>query len=128
MRVPQVGGCIVTSQQTPSANTSTSTVQLLDLLPHADYNSWAEQQARGTACLWCAVALDNATAVDLGQRRVRLLDGHLTVFPRGCVTCVRAAAHKQLFDHVGSCEQCVDDCAHCEPGRILRRLAMKGRP
>jgi hypothetical protein len=128
MRVPQDGGCIVTSQQTPSATASTPSVQLLEVLPHPEFNSWSEQQVRGKACLWCAVTLDNATAVDLGQRRVRRLDGHVTVFPRGCVPCVRDTAHARLFDHVNECEQCVDDFTQCEPARILRRLTLKGRP
>lgn len=107
---------------------TTVTVQLLDLLPHPDYNEWSEQQVRGTACTWCAVTLNTATVVDLGMSTIQRMGGPVTVFPRGCVACVQNTAHAQLFDHVNSCEQCVDDFTQCEPARTLRRLTLRGRP
>lgn len=106
---------------------NTPTLKPLDTLPHPAYNSWSERQARGTACLWCAATLTAATAVDLGTRRVRRLDGHVTVFPRGCTACVRDTAHRQMFEHADRCERCVDDFTQCETARILRRLTLRGR-
>ncbi|MER5184492.1 hypothetical protein ABT009_40305 [Streptomyces sp. NPDC002896] len=47
----------------------------------------SEQQVRGTACVWCAVTLNNGTAVDLGPQAVRRLDGRIFWFPRACPTC-----------------------------------------
>lgn len=43
-----------------------------------------EQQVRGTACVWCGVHLDNASAVDLGERRTRRAGEVQRWFPRAC--------------------------------------------
>ena len=46
-----------------------------------------EQQVRGTACVYCGVRLDDATAVALGPRRLRRLDMVVRWFPRACQGC-----------------------------------------
>lgn len=43
----------------------------------------SEQQIRGTACVYCAVRLDNGDAVDLGERRTNR-GGTTRWFPRAC--------------------------------------------
>ncbi|MCP3820042.1 hypothetical protein NLX86_18675 [Streptomyces sp. A3M-1-3] len=44
----------------------------------------SERQIRGTACVYCAVALDNATAVDLTPRWFRRAGQRVRWFPRAC--------------------------------------------
>ena len=84
----------------------------------------SDPQFRGAACAWCAVILSPATAVDLGPRRIRLLDGHITARPRGCRACVAEHLPAVLENHAGTCEQCVDDVAVCETARALRHLEL----
>ncbi|MGW2934757.1 hypothetical protein ACWDA7_23525 [Streptomyces sp. NPDC001156] len=67
------------------------------------------------------------TAVDLGERRIRVLDSHVTAFPRGCRPCSATAAFRALHDRTPNCEQCVDDAGSCETGIALRRLIREGR-
>ncbi|MET9467819.1 hypothetical protein ABZY44_24050 [Streptomyces sp. NPDC006544] len=52
-----------------------------DLPPIGDLS---EQQIRGAACVRCGVHLDNATAVDLGERRGRRAGSPFRWFPRAC--------------------------------------------
>lgn len=73
-----------------------------------ELGSLTEQQVRGRACVWCAVALNNATAHDLGLRSMRRLDTELAWFPRSCRPCAVVAAHKALLDHTEKCLQCYD--------------------
>lgn len=101
-----------------------NTVEAAALLPLPDMARMSDAQVRGAACAWCAVILAPATAVDLGPRRIRLLDRHITVRPRGCRTCVVARMPAVLENHAGMCEQCVDDVAVCETARALRHLEM----
>lgn len=44
----------------------------------------SEQQVRGSACVYCAVRLDNGDAVDLGERRVNRAGDTARWFPRAC--------------------------------------------
>lgn len=44
----------------------------------------SEQQIRGTACVHCGIHLDNATAVDLGERHVSRAGQQVRWFPRAC--------------------------------------------
>nr|WP_240981178.1 hypothetical protein [Streptomyces sp. N502] len=97
-------------------------------MPLPSLDGLTEQQVRGTACVWCETSITTATAVDLGQRRHRRLDGHYSTFPRACALCVRTAADEERPRHADSCEQCVDDAALCDTARALRRLALEGRP
>lgn len=92
------------------------------LLPLPEMAALSDPQVRGAACAWCAVILAPATAVDLGPRRIRLLDKHITVRPRGCRMCVAERVPAVLAGHVGMCGQCVDNLADCEVGSGLRRL------
>ncbi|MGW4602752.1 hypothetical protein ACWENS_05680 [Streptomyces sp. NPDC004532] len=87
----------------------------------------SEAQQRGADCVWCGVPLTAETAVDLGERRVRVLDEHVTVFPRGCRRDAAANAYRALFDHAPYCEQCVDAPDRCDTGMALRRLMREGR-
>ncbi|MFD4912880.1 hypothetical protein ACFWNR_06610 [Streptomyces virginiae] len=43
-----------------------------------------EDQIRGAACVRCGAPLDNATAVDLGERRTRRAGGLVRWLPRAC--------------------------------------------
>jgi hypothetical protein len=81
-------------------------------------------QVRGAACVWCATTLTIETAVDLGERRG---PGGVAVFPRGCNSCVRAAALRTYGVHTDTCEQCVDNPILCDIRRALRRLALEVR-
>ncbi|MFK0045561.1 hypothetical protein ACIQU4_15810 [Streptomyces sp. NPDC090741] len=51
------------------------------LPPVADLS---EQQVRGAACVYCGIHLDNATAVDLGERHVNRAGAPVRWFPRAC--------------------------------------------
>lgn len=84
----------------------------------------SDPQFRGAACAWCAVILAPATAVDLGERRIRLLDRHLTARPRGCRLCVVDRLPAVQRAHAAGCEQCADTPGVCETARALRHLEM----
>lgn len=89
-----------------------------------DLAAVSDPQFRGAACSWCAVILSPATAVDLGPRRIRLLDRYLTARPRGCRVCVAERLPATQQAHVAGCEQCVDGPGVCETARALRHLEM----
>jgi len=89
-----------------------------------DLAAVSDPQFRGAACAWCAVILAPATAVDLGPRRIRLLDGHITSRPRGCRACVAEHLPATQQAHAAGCEQCVDTPGVCETARTLRHLEM----
>lgn len=105
----------------------TSTPSVLSLLLFPSLDELSEEQVRGTACVWDGIPLSTATAVDLGERKVKLLDGAISMFPRGCRPCTAKAAHKALLAHAGSCEQCVDDAGSCETGQALIRISREAR-
>ncbi|MGW2936926.1 hypothetical protein ACWDA7_34910 [Streptomyces sp. NPDC001156] len=86
-----------------------------------------EQQQRGAACVWCGTSLTAETAVDLGERRIRVLDSHVTVFPRGCGPCTAEAALRSLHDHAPGCDLCVAEAGSCDVGVALRRLMREAR-
>lgn len=44
----------------------------------------SEQQVRGIACVYCGITLDNATAIDLGERPAGRAGGRVRWFPRAC--------------------------------------------
>lgn len=95
------------------------------LLPVPDLARVSDPQFRGAACVWCGVILAPATAVDLGERRIRRLDRHATVRPRGCRLCVAEHLPAVQQGHAGTCEACVDNPAGgCEIGGGLRRLEL----
>ncbi|NMI57113.1 MULTISPECIES: hypothetical protein [unclassified Streptomyces] len=106
------------------AGTSTSVLDLLDIPGIADLS---EQQVRGAACVWCEAPLTSDTAVDLGERRVSLLDSHITTFPRACRDCAAPRLYRALLDHTQRCEQCADDQSQCETGTALRDAVREAR-
>ncbi|MCH0561966.1 MULTISPECIES: hypothetical protein [unclassified Streptomyces] len=103
----------------------TSTVQRSLDVPSLDEQTEAQQ--RGAGCVWCDTPLTAETAVDLGERRHRLLDGHFHTYPRGCRACTHQAANRGLQAHVAECEQCVDDVGQCETGLAWTRLMRETR-
>ncbi len=48
-------------------------------------------------------------------------------WPRACRKHAGERAHRGLFVHASSCEQCVDAAEHCETSRALYRLVREGR-
>ncbi len=50
-------------------------------LPLPGVGDLSEEQQRGAACVWCKEHLTAEIAVDLGERRIRVLDSHITAFP-----------------------------------------------
>ncbi|MFI1371365.1 hypothetical protein ACH4UY_05045 [Streptomyces longwoodensis] len=105
-------------------NKTAEPVDLLELPPLAGL---AEDQVRGAACVWCATALSTDTAVNLGGRRHRRLDGAYSTFPRACRPCTRAAGIRALADHAPLCEQCTDNPSACADGMALQRLIREHR-
>jgi hypothetical protein len=97
---------------------------VLALLPFPRVSALSALQARGAACVWCQTLLTIETAVGLGER---LGPGGVTLFPRGCRACVRAAALRTYGVHADTCEQCVDNPILCDTRRALRRLALEVR-
>ena len=96
-----------------------------DLLPVPSHGDMTDAQFKGTACVWCCTPISTDTAVDLGQRRVRLRDGYITVSPRACGSCTAERIPAALQQHTAVCEQCVDGPAGCETARALRHLEME---
>ncbi|MGW2933308.1 hypothetical protein ACWDA7_15895 [Streptomyces sp. NPDC001156] len=96
-------------------------------LPLPGVGDLSKQQQRGAACVWCKTTLTAETAVDLGERRIRVLDSHVAAFPRGCGPCTAEAALRALHDHAPGCDECVADAGSCETGVKLRRLMREGR-
>jgi len=97
------------------------------LLPIPSLDGLVEQQVRGYMCVWGGEGLTNETAVDLGPRTKKRLDGTYQIFPRACRACVREAAIRVIRVHRGACEQCVDDAFVCNVRAALERLVREGR-
>lgn len=112
----------------PTGTDSITTEQAAALLPIPDLARASDPQFRGAACAWCAVTLAPATAVELGERPIRLLDRHITVRPRGCRVCVAEQLPATQQAHVAGCEQCVDNPASCDTARALRHLELTMPP
>ncbi|MYS91462.1 MULTISPECIES: hypothetical protein [Streptomyces] len=81
-------------------------------------------QTRGASCAWCQTPLTIETAVDLGERPG---PGGVTIFPRGCCTCVRSVADRVYKIHVAKCSQCLRN-QHCPDRDGLRHLASESAP
>jgi hypothetical protein len=96
-------------------------------LPLPGVGTLSAAQQRGAGCVWCGTTLTAETAVDLGERRIRVLDRYVTTFPRGCRPCTSRHAYRALLAHAACCEQCVDDNGQCETGSALHRLLREGR-
>ncbi|MEV0120857.1 hypothetical protein AB0I16_04750 [Streptomyces sp. NPDC050703] len=79
----------------------------------------AEAQVCGRACVWCAVVLDNTTAIDLGAREI---DAHGSVtrwFPRSCGPCGRARFRDAFTAHRSECPVCSTKLPWCTTGKRL---------
>ncbi|MFH9822995.1 hypothetical protein [Streptomyces bobili] len=112
----------------PAETASTPTVDAHALIMLPPLDGLSEEQLRGAACIWCSEGLTTDTAVDLGERRHRRLDGHYSTFPRGCRTHGHRAMVQAIHDHAGMCEQCVDAPETCDLGMALVRLEKAARP
>lgn len=71
-----------------------------------DLGGLSEQQVRGKACVWCAVTLENGTAIDLGPRPLRVAGNVTNWFPRGCRSCTTIEVYKLLVEHGAGCKAC----------------------
>lgn len=84
-----------------------------------------EGQLRGADCVWCeAGPLNVETAVDFGEQKTPTGEAW---FPRACLPCAAAWAHRGMFEHASTCEQCTDEASVCPIGRFLYRLIRAGR-
>lgn len=114
----------MTSQSDVQHTAADGTFALLAL---PGFNDLTERQVRGADCIWCSTLLTAESAIDLGERRHRRLDGHFSTFPRACRRCTHDAVYRLLLDHAPLCEQCTDDASSCETGIGLRRLMRECR-
>jgi len=122
-----------------STQTETTPAELaLGLLELPSLDGLTEEQVRGFTCMWDSgeKPLSEETAVALGARRKRRLDGEYELHPRGCPEHVSHAAMEALFTHcMQDCEVCgrtektvvngVMQEPSCEIGVALRRLALR---
>ena len=108
--------------------TRSGSVEAIALLLLPEWADLSEPQVRGKACVWCAATLHNGSAVDLGTRRIPVLDGHLRTFPRACRPCTRAHIIKTEAAHRATCEQCVtaaasvEEATACDTAQALHHL------
>lgn len=108
-------------------NTEDGTREVLALLSIPALDGLSQAQVRGQACVWDGITLAPGTAVDLGPRRRKRLDGHYDWYPRACRRCFAQAADGAVRDHAGSCEQCADEAARCRTRTALEQLMREGR-
>ncbi|MCM1943345.1 hypothetical protein NC239_34680 [Streptomyces sp. G3] len=110
---------------TSDATTSTHAIppDVLPLLHLPPFDALTPDQARGAVCVWGTEQLTAETAVDLGEQAGP--DGRW--WPRACRKHTADRAHRGLFEHAPSCEQCVDAAERCTTSRILYRLVREGR-
>lgn len=90
-----------------------------------DPQDLAQAQVCGRACVWCAVALDNAAAVDLGDRDVGAHGSVTRWFPRRCRPCGYTHLYAALQAHRESCKQCTTSLPWCIRGQRLFGAAMR---
>ncbi|MEU0076164.1 hypothetical protein ABZ027_42580 [Streptomyces sp. NPDC006332] len=117
---------VTVEAHTMQTSDDTHTPTPLALLPLPALDGLSQEQVRGAACVWCSEGLDTGTAVDLGERRHKHLDGHYSTFPRACRRCAGEAAVRVVRDHAPYCELCVKNAAECDTGRVLVRLIREG--
>lgn len=99
----------------------------LAALPLPEFDTLSQDQVRGITCIWDGVPLSTATAVDLGERKVRQFGQRTSWFPRACKPCALREAMDALVKHGQSCEQCVDDSNLCTEGLGLVRAVREAR-
>lgn len=90
-------------------------------LPRLD--TLSEGQVRGAICVWDGAALTPDTAVDLGPRTKKRLDGTFDWYPRACHRCAGQKAYLWLFTHAHACDTCKagPDCPYAAAVRTLMR-------
>jgi hypothetical protein len=102
---------------------TTSTADALAILTIPPLDDITERQVRGIDCIWDAVPLTPATAVDLGARKASRAGAPVSWYPRGCRPCVTVAALTQIVTHVPECETCLrGEAESCDPRKALARL------
>lgn len=94
----------------------------IEALTVPSLDALSEQQVRGYVCVWGGEALADETAVNLGPRRKRRLDGYYNIYPRACRACTHNAALTALHRHTSDCPRCRTDAAGCNLTVGLRRL------
>lgn len=102
-------------------------LEVVRLLAVPALDEQSEEQLRGAACVWDGQPLTAETAVQLGERRHRRLDGHYSTFPRGCASCVAERAHSALLAHGSSCGRCVSEKELCPVDTALHRLVREAQ-
>ncbi|MFF9758557.1 hypothetical protein ACF1G4_03150 [Streptomyces caelestis] len=100
--------------------------QMLAAITLPPLDGLTEAQVRGTTCVWDGIALTPESAVDLGPRKKRRLDGEYDWFPRGCKRCTADRAWAWFFDHAHKCPQCKTD-PNCPIAVAVRRIMREGR-
>ncbi|CAM5555044.1 hypothetical protein GCM10010345_66500 [Streptomyces canarius] len=105
----------------------TTATQRLAVLPLPEFHTLSQDQVRGITCVYGGAALSPATAVDLGERRLRRVGGRVSWFPRACRRCALEQAMHALVAHSQVCEQCVDDRNLCTTGLGLVRAVREAR-
>jgi hypothetical protein len=105
--------------------TASTLTEALAMLPVPDHGDMSDRQFKGTACVWCGTPVSTDTAVDLGQRRIRLPDGHITVSPRACRDCAPGQIAAAVEQHASMCESCADSTTGCDIAGALRRLGLE---
>ncbi|MGV9755448.1 hypothetical protein ACWDUC_06370 [Streptomyces tricolor] len=106
---------------------STAVTAALDLLPLPEFHTLSQDQVRGATCVWDGVGLSSATAIDLGERKLKRVGGRVSWFPRACRRCALEQAMNTLVAHSQTCEQCVDDSNLCPTGSGLVRAVREAR-
>lgn len=87
----------------------------------------SEQQIRGKACVWCAIALENGTAVDLGRRPIQYAGTQTSWFPRGCPSCAESEALKDLAEHTERCRACNTRGGLCSTRTGMQKILKQAR-
>lgn len=100
--------------------------QVLAALALPALDGLTEAQVRGMTCVWDGIALAPATAVDLGPRKKKRLDGEYDWFPRGCRRCVAERVWAWFFSHTDECGQCQKD-ASCPFSVAVQRIMREVR-
>ncbi|MFG3323708.1 hypothetical protein ACGF3J_37255 [Streptomyces sp. NPDC048171] len=107
------------------------TARVLDVLVLPGLDDLTDDQVRGADCVWCRASLTADVAVDFGEHTSPSPWSTSTIgmrwYPRACPACTAERAHRGLFEHAPSCEQCVDAAERCEISRALYRLIREGR-
>lgn len=117
----------LTVEARPMPSETVAPANALAALPLPAFNSLSQEQVRGIACVWDGVPLRTATAVDLGERRVRYSGTRNSWFPRACHRCAEQQALAAVLEHGQSCEQCTDDHTQCPTGLTLVRAVRESR-